>query len=72
METEETVPPFLRPSRMSADDLIDRAGELRCIRNEIHRQRERAAQLRADLYAAEARIGELRGEFERLTGERAP
>lgn len=61
-----------QPSREPVDALIDRADRLKLIRKEIARQREFAAQLRDDLYSTEARIGELRGEWSKLTSEAAP
>jgi hypothetical protein len=52
--------------RREADERIQRLDDIARIRRELDIVRSRAAQFRADLYAAEARIGELRGELDRL------
>jgi hypothetical protein len=64
MREIETEPPY-----GDAGPVFERAERLVHLKQEIARLRMRADQLRADLYATEARIGELRGEFAALAGQ---
>jgi hypothetical protein len=77
MITNEHTAPWLaamreieaEPPYRDADPVFERAERLVQIGNELAHLGVRASQLRADLYATEARIGELRGEFAALAGE---
>lgn len=61
METED--------KRARFDDLCARADTIVALRKQLDSARSRAAQIRADLYSAEAYIGEILGKLAALGAE---